>query len=84
VVYRQPRVGTRVVYRQAPVVGQRVVYQPRARMVSRQPAYNTRVTIRQSQQPGRIVRANVRRDVVTTGSIRSRQEIRAQRRLMRQ
>ncbi len=83
IVYRQPTVRTRVVYRtapavrrtrvvyrQAPVVRQRIVYQqPRARIVS-QPAYSTRVTYRQNQRGRVAVRSTVRRDVMSTGTIR--------------
>jgi hypothetical protein len=95
VVYRQPTVRTRVVYRdapivrrtrvvyrQAPTVRQRVVYeQPRARIVA-QPAYNTRVTFRQSQGDRVVSRNVVRRDVASTGSL-NRREMRDQRRMMR-
>ena len=61
-VYRQPRVVNRVVYRTAPVYQPRVMY--------RQPRAVTRVVYRQNR-PARIVRNGVRRDVVTTGSIRN-------------
>ncbi len=95
VVYQQPTVRTRVVYRnaptvrrtrvvyrQAPTARQRVVYsQPRARIVA-QPAYNTRVTFRQANSNRVVVRNNVRRDVVSTGSI-NRRDLRLQRQMMR-
>ena len=64
VVYRQPR----IVYRQPRVVN-RVFYE--------QPRVRTRVVYRQDQ-PRRLVRTNIRRDVVTTGSIRDRRAIRVQ------
>ena len=80
-MYQQPTVNTRVVYRDAPTVRRtRVVYQqPRARIVS-QPAYNTRVTYRQNQRV-RVSHDNFRRDVISTGSIGDRREMRMQRRI---
>ncbi len=61
-------VTTRVVYAPVPVYRTRVVYQ--------QPRYRTRV-VRQYRERPRVVRA-VRRDVVTTGSIRAHRYPRVQ------
>jgi hypothetical protein len=82
VVYRQPSVRTRVVYRDVPTVRRtRVAYQqPRARIMS-QPAYGTRVSYRQNQRV-RVSHDNFRRDVISTGSIGNRHEMRMQRRMM--
>jgi hypothetical protein len=73
-----------VVYQQAPVYRSRVAYdQPRVvyrqpRVVNRafyeQPRVRTRIVYRQDQ-PRRMVRTHVRRDVVTTGSIRDRRNV---------
>ena len=69
--YYAAPVATRVVYQPAPVY-RRVVYRPapvyRTRVVYQQPRVRTRVVYRQNR-PARVVRT-VRRDVVTTGSIR--------------
>jgi hypothetical protein len=71
VVYRPAPVYRRVVYRPGPVYRNRVVYAPRYRdrVVYAQPRYRTRVVYRQNR-PARVVRTDVRRNVVTTGSIR--------------
>jgi hypothetical protein len=77
VVYQQPRMRTRVVYRQAPSI-------QRTRIVYRQaPTIRQRVVYRQPR--ARIVsqRAYMQRDVISTGSIGERREMRMQRRMMR-
>ena len=76
VVYQQPAVRTRIVYRDAPTVR-------RTRVVYNQPAFNTRVSVRQNQRDRVVIRNTSRRDVVSTGSIGDRREMRMQRRMMR-